>query len=604
MKRPPKKPSPKPPAVKQRLITFTEGRYFAPFLIGLAALVCDFQSWGHQFVFDDAPYIVQNQFIQDPRNILLFFVSRLVPPPATIGSMYRPMTSLGLGLNYWISGPNPDAFHIVNRILHLVICLLVYRIARRLVPNPRFMALFTALLFAVHPFQTEAVTYITGRSDTLAALFFLLGWLCFLRLRAAEQFSMREYAPSCLFYLLALFSKEDGITWLGVLLLTELIYLSKVNLRRFFKQIWMGWRIYAGYVVVTIFYLGLRREVMGVLTARKPEFAVNPLAFAPLTTRLLTSLKVWFLGIGQFFWPRSFSTDYSYNQIPMISRWTEPAAWITIILSLLFFGLFLWGVQRARHMAFGLGFFAATYSVVSNLFLSIGTIRGDRLFYLPSIGLCWCVGAGAAWLYERYQLPGPRWVFRAVMVAVLVLLAGRTIVRNRDWRTQTALIESDFRVCPRSVKVLSNFGSLYFNRHEFDQALVYYRQAESIDSNYTELLNNIGSLFLQEKKFPEALQYYRRVTELEPKKTGYRINYALALTLDGDFSDALAQYTIALQKDPQNAAAHYGRATALYSLGRVNEAIEEFRKTVEIDPLYPSAQENLNILLQRTGHSP
>ncbi|MGB7624005.1 MAG: hypothetical protein WBN92_16790, partial [Terriglobia bacterium] len=223
------------------------------FLIILAALVCDLNSWGHQFVYDDAPYIVDNTFLHEPRNILRIFTSPLVPFSGTIGrGLYRPFTALTYAVNYWISGPNPDSFHLMNRLLHIITCLGIFWALQRLLSRESHIPLFTTLLFAVHPIQTEAITYIAGRADALAMLFFVLAWLSFMRARQSPSASIKIRLLSVLFYLLALLSKESAITWLGVAFVTEFLYFSAGRLKNLLQNLKQHFlKIYALYFLVT-----------------------------------------------------------------------------------------------------------------------------------------------------------------------------------------------------------------------------------------------------------------------------------------------------------------------------------------------------------------
>lgn len=196
-------------------------------LIVLAALLCDLNSWGHQFVLDDFAYVVNNRFLHDPGNFLAIFTSILVPVPHSMGQVYRPLTALTFGINCWVGGLHPDGFHLINRLLHVLTSLGVFWAVRQLIRDKGPVPLLTALLFAVHPFQVEAITYINGRADALAALFYILALYYFVRLRSSESLNLPLYLLSLAFYLLSLLSKENGITWLGAALLIDVVYFSQ-----------------------------------------------------------------------------------------------------------------------------------------------------------------------------------------------------------------------------------------------------------------------------------------------------------------------------------------------------------------------------------------
>jgi tetratricopeptide (TPR) repeat protein len=229
-------------------------------LIVLAALISDLNSWGHQFALDDLPYILQNRLLQSPSHALRLFSSPLCD---VVTNLYRPVSALTWGLNLWIGGAEPDSFHVVNRLIHVLVCLMAFWTIRRLIPKPAFVSLAASLIFAVHPIQTEAVTYITGRADSLAALLFLFGWFSFIRLRQSSSYSMRWHLASLLSYFFALLSKESAIGWIVVVFLTELVYFSKGNILEALRQIRLNfWRIYFSYIAAVIVFLAMRNAAV------------------------------------------------------------------------------------------------------------------------------------------------------------------------------------------------------------------------------------------------------------------------------------------------------------------------------------------------------
>jgi hypothetical protein len=440
-------------------------------LIILAALVCDGNSWGHQFVIDDPSYIVENHLIQNPRNVFRIFTSPFVSVPLTKGHMYRPLTALSLGVNFWIHGPNPDGFHVVNRLLHVMICVGIFWVLRRLLSNTA-AAFLTALLFAVHPIQTEATTYIEGRSDVLAMLFFVVAWSFHIRARQSTEAPRSYFGAALVFYFFSMMSKESGITWIAVVLLTEFVYFSKSSIASLWKGLRTGlWRVFAGYLAVILIFLTLRTFVMAQVPRGSTSLIDNPLGHVSLMVRELTALKILFQSLGLLLWPVHLSADYSYNQIPLITRWSSPAALVVIALGLALLLLLAWSYFRAPNVFFGLGYFLTTYSIVSNLIIHIGTIRGDRLLYMPSLGILLIVGILLAELDQKLQRPFLRKGFRFAVAAAVMLLAARTVQRNGDWRDGMTLALQTIHTAPNSSKAHHSLGSAYFARKEYSLAL-------------------------------------------------------------------------------------------------------------------------------------
>ncbi|MBZ5535433.1 MAG: tetratricopeptide repeat protein [Acidobacteriia bacterium] len=572
-------------------------------LIILAALVCDWNSWGHQFAMDDTSKIVQNLFIQNPRNILRIFISPFDPVLLTKGHMYRPLTSFTLAVNCWIHGLNPDGFHLVNRLLHVLICLGIFWVLRHLLSNVTAAAL-TALLFAVHPIQTEAITYIDGRSDAQAMLFFVLAWLFHIRARLSAESHRGSLAAALLFYFFAMMSKESGVTWIGVVLLTEFVYFSKGSLTSVWDNLRNGlWKVFAGYLSAVLIYLALRAFSLRQIPRGYTVFIDNPLAHNAVAVRELTALKVLFQSLGQLLWPMHLSADYSYNQIPMITQWSSPAGLAMIALFLALLLLLAWSYFRALNIFFGLAYFLVTYSIVSNLIIHIGTIRGDRLLYMPSLGILLVFGILLAGLDRRLQRPPLKKAFRVAVAVALLLLAGRTVLRNNDWRDGMTLALQTVGTSPNSSKAHHSLGVAYFARKEYGPAVEQYRIAESIYAEDAMLLNDLGIALSRLGKTEEAIQYYRRAVDLAPMYPVIRFNLALALRSQGDSTGArlqdqaiIAFYDDLIRKDPSNADHHYYKANALYFQGQLDEALSEYKQTLQIDPHYTDARKSIDLI--------
>lgn len=570
-------------------------------LIVFWAIVCDLNSWRHQFVMDDLARILGNPLVKSLRHIPDIFISPYSILHGMPSSLYRPLTTLSFALNYSIGGTNPDAYHLVNRLMHVLICLGIYGALRRLVSNPT-VAVISALLFAVHPIQTEAITYISGRSDALAMAFFIFGWLFFIRLRTSDSSqTLKNYRLSILFYFFALLSKESAIVWLGVVLLTELVFFSKNQFPSFFSKRREDFlKIYAGYVGITLVYLAMRFAVLKGASKVAVTFLDNPLAHVSAPVRVLTALKILFQSVGLLLWPIKLSADYSYNQIPLISHWNNLGGFVVLALSGAMILLLAWTYRRAPEIFFGLGFFLITYSIVGNLLLPIGTIRADRLLYMPSLGIFFLAGIALAGAEAHMTQTRLRKALAVAVSVILVLLSARTILRNRDWSDEFTLYFQTVRTAPQSAKAQNDLGAQYFARNDFEKAREHYRIAESIKPDYPDLLNNLGTLFSRESKNEEALTYLRRAVFLSPENPEIRNNLGLTLRAQGNLAEAIAQYDLVIQQYPANADAHFNKANALYAQGKINEAITEYSRTLEIDPDYTTARKNLNLLLQKS----
>lgn len=554
---------------------------------------------------DDLSRIVGTPMIQSLHNIPMLFFSPFNLLYGMGSTLYRPLTSLTFAINWWISGPQPDGFHWLNRLIHILICLGIFRVFQLLFPQRKFVALITSLFFAVHPIQTEAITYITGRADALALLFLIYSWLLFIRVRLSSTFLRWAYISSLSLYFFALLSKESAITWLGIALLTEFICFGQGDIRTTWRALRQNWiRIYGGYILATFAYLALRFSVLRELTRVEVTQLDNPLAHVSAAIRILTALKILFLSIAQILWPVHLSADYSYNEIQLITQWKSFGGITVLFLTLILVILLAWSFRHAPYFFFGLAYFLITYSVVSNILIPIGTIRADRLLYMPALGLCFLIAAALEPLESRFKAKSGRRLFYGGIAILLALLAMRTIERNRVWHDESTLYAQTVLDSPLSAKAHNNLGVQFFSRGDFDGAMAQYQLAEAIKPDYPDLLNNIGTLLGREGRHAEAVSYLRRAVVISPLNLKIRNNLGLVLRAEGQLQDAIAEYDWVISHDPHNADAHFNKGNALYAQGKTKEAIEEYSRALQIDPNFNLARANLNAILQSSPSDP
>ncbi len=352
--------------------------------------------------------------------------------------LYRPLTTLSYLFNYAILGnqTRPAGYHLVNLLLHLGNVWLVFALALRLARR-FWTALSIAGVWAVDPVLTESVTNIAGRSDLLAAMAVLSGFLLYLK--SAETRGWRRAA--CLLGLAAVtaagaFSKESAVILPGVIAAHEIVWWKKRS-----ALLW-------GCAATLPPIAAMLWQRSAVLAASLPaEFPLvdNPIAGADFWTGRLTALKVLSRYLWLTIWPLKLSADYSYSEIPLahgsLKDWI---AWIAIaaVLALV---VVLW--RRNRTAFFFACFAFLNFLPTSNLIFPVGTIMAERFLYLPSAGLVACIvlAIDAAW---------PRARLTATLLGLIAIGFGvRTWVRNLDWKDDLTMAAASVKTSPRSFKV-------------------------------------------------------------------------------------------------------------------------------------------------------
>ena len=212
------------------------------------------------FIVDDLSYVVSNRLVLGGGNFLSYFGEGFCEASSRgFGCpYYRPLLNLSFRLDYLLWGMNPFGFHLTNVVIHTLVVLLLY-VVTRVVFQQRLVAIVASLLFAVHPIHVESVAFVSARTDPPAALFFLLSFLGFYFYLKRSQWSLYAYSLSLMAFVMALMTKEIGITIPVILLAYDLICIRPW---KGVKDLMGRWPSYLPFVMVWIVYFGVRWVVL------------------------------------------------------------------------------------------------------------------------------------------------------------------------------------------------------------------------------------------------------------------------------------------------------------------------------------------------------
>ncbi len=438
-------------------------------LVGAVGLAYLNAFWG-AFQFDDYNVIVDNPAVhswpgwfQDLQGI-------------------RPLLKLSYTLN-WTSGLGLFGFHLFNVSVHAANAVMAYLLFRRLrdegsdpaeAPAP---ALAAALLFAVHPVQTEAVTYVSGRSASLMAFFYLASLLAYARGRESGS-RLWLQAVSPLTFLLAFLTKETAVTLPLALVLWEIAG----PLRRT-----SGFRVLQWQAA----HWAMLGAIVGVLSVHQGYFSFLSSAFGTrgLEDNLLSQIDGVCYLLLRLVWPIHLNIDPA---LPVASRWTwQLAGKALLLLSLLAGGVASLG--RRRYLAFGILWFflhlLPTNSLVPRL-----DVANERQIYLAGGGLFLAASTELGRIRAAGRL-NSRWS-QAAAACLLVVLTLLTIVRNHDYRSEVALWESAVGQAPSSARAYNNLGYAYALRGDRRKAREAYLAALRLKPDYDLAKNNLSALGL------------------------------------------------------------------------------------------------------------
>jgi Flp pilus assembly protein TadD len=495
-------------------------------------------------------------------------------PGDPAAGLYRPLTISSLAINRGLSGPGPLGFHLVNVILHALACALCWFVLRR-VGLHYGTALFGASLFAIHPIHTEAVANIAGRGELLAALGVLAAWIAHHRSVEAETTAVarRWAAVAAVGYLAALLSKEQAV-------LAPLVFWVDDLFRRKRGAVLVQ---YAGYALAFGLAVALRVVALGGLRGAQTEvFLDNPAAHLGSWTRVGTALWVQVRYAWLAVWPVRLSSDYSFDAIPPVTSMAEPRLWAGLLWLAVLAAGFWFGLRRSRPFAVAVVCWAAFFVPGSNLLFPAGTAMGERLAYLPSIGVCLLVGHLLAALYARHS--SGRVTAIAVLALLLMLGGARTVLRNPDWKDNSSLALHDVGVVPRSAKLQFGAGLAHYDRGDLEAAEGAFLEAVAIYPEYAQAQYDLAQLLIARGATREAIEHLAAsaaATTVNPRPFK---QLAPLLELAGRRAEALDAYARGCALDPADGPFCFNFGRALLTAGRTEEAQQVLERLVREQP--------------------
>jgi tetratricopeptide (TPR) repeat protein len=362
--------------------------------------------------------------------------------PSSIDTLYRPVTTLSFLFNYAILGnaKNPAGYHALNVLLHAINSLLVFQLALRLFRD-RKPAFFAACLWALHPIATEAVANIAGRADLLAAMWVLIALLLYIGLVSRAD-GRWPYVVAALFAvsLCGFFSKESAAVLPGLMVLWDLSFGT-------------GWRgggarrlaAYGAVAGALLLLVCARYWVFSAAPVGQLPFVDNPLRGAGFWEARWTAVRMAGMDLLLLLWPLKLSCERGFAQIVPVTA-SDPGAWLALAGIAGILAVVLIRYRKDKLMFWCAGMFGLALVPVSNLVVMIGATMAERFLYFPSIGFA-VAAAGLLWRVKA-RVPA-----QAALICVLVLLAGRTVARNREWRDNLTLAQADVVSAPRSARL-------------------------------------------------------------------------------------------------------------------------------------------------------
>jgi tetratricopeptide (TPR) repeat protein len=561
----------------------------AVLVAGTVAVYC--RALSAPFLFDDPGSIVGNPSIHR-----LWPIGAVLNPPDNAGVGGRPLLNLSFAFNYAFSGAEPWGYHFFNLVVHGLAMLTLFAVVRRSLQQPilapRFgacatqLALACSAIWAWHPVQTEAVTYISQRAEALMGLLYLLTLYCFIRATGTEA-----RGPTRVWLALCVLCCAAGAATKEVMATAPLALLlyDRALVSGSFASAWRRhWPLYLA-LAASLFPLGHR--VSGLL--RNPlTYGVGFGGGVAWWNYALTECRVVLGYIRLAFWPAPLVFDYG-RTVPC-----DPAkAWPYAVALAALVAATVAALRRRPAAGFAAAWFFLVLAPTSSVIPIVGESMAESRMYLPLAGIV------VLTVTTVFALAGrPCLFFFAVVAGGLAFCS---FERNLTYLSEETLWRDTVAKRPANARAHGNLGrTLAHEPGRLDEAIAEYSQALRLDANAPELHVNLGNLLLMiPGRLDEAVIQYQEALRLEPNEALAHFDLACALARRPEGRDeAIDQYREALRLMPDLVAAHYNLANVLLGMrNRAEDAAGEYEAALRLRPDWADAHLGLALALRHVA---
>jgi Flp pilus assembly protein TadD len=603
------------------LSSFFANRFVQLALLLLAVVLVYSNSLGGSFHFDDV-FIFQNHAITHGDVFADWSGTRYIP-------------ELSFMLNFVLGGRDPYGYHLMNLILHGMTVVLVYVFARllmsRATQNDRhkdWLPFAVALLFAVHPIQTQAVDYVSQRIAILAALFYLAAIILFIPARTSHRgLKWVAWSGALLMGLLAMKCKENSFTLPFAILLTEWFIAPRAR----WHERWPALAFLLLLPVIPFSHLDIMQDPGTALTRQTVDIS--------RWTYLLTESRVVVTYLRLMFLPYGQNLDYDYPLVQGLDPWTCCAIALHLVL-MAAAAVILWKRLRFHPLltvaAYGVLWFYLTLSVESSI-VPIRDVIFEHRLYLPSVGLI--IAALSLGTWGLGKLPGfglQRGIALLLTAILAVSLGGLTYARNRVWHDEISLwsdvvqrspdkarghsnlaiayqqagekgpalkeFETAYAEAPDDAEYALNLAGIYETAGRYSSALGVLKRAAVATPDNPAVHHLLGGLYLRFNAVPQAEQEFQRAVALKPDDAGFHDDLGTAYERAGDYAAAIREYQASTGLDADNSLAWGNLGAAEQESGQMDAALRAYGRSLALDADNTRALYDYGIAELQTRH--
>ncbi|MBN1870252.1 MAG: tetratricopeptide repeat protein [Candidatus Omnitrophica bacterium] len=557
-----------PPKLNRRFLVL------ALVLIIFAGVCVYANSLGGQFVWDDETLVKDNPYIKSWNYLPKIFTSRLGSVVKEEGAFYRPMQIFTYLIDYSIGRLNVLGYHIVSMAWHILAALSVFGLIQILFRDGK-LSLLTALLFVVHPVHTEAVSYVAGRADSLAAFFMFFSFILYLTHR--EKGGALVLTGMAASFILALLSKELSLVLPILVLFYHYVFKKPIDKKAF--MILIG--ILVGFSLWRLLVIGSSSVAEG----EAPTF--------------FQRLPGVFISLASYFRLLLLPYDLHMEYGGLLFPYTQPQMYVGVVLLALIFFYVLGRKNRDPFLFFAAGWFFIALLPSSNLLFPINAYMAEHWLYLPSVGFFLVL---ARFLLSLYAQPKSKSLAVSMIVGLLVFYSVLTIRQNRYWSNGIDFYKRVLHYAPGSSRLYNNLAKAYHDAGKNEELIELLRSAIQLQPDNALAHNNLGNAYKEAGNFDAAARSYLEAIRIDPTHAGPYYNLSsLYSEMEGKEDEVIALLHKAIELSPHFSKAYNKLGLVYLEKGELDKTIELLTRSMNLNPDDPEVYHNFGYVYIQAG---
>lgn len=502
----------------------------------------DFISW------DDADFTYNNNDVKD-FNVKAFFSKFYL-------GNYAPLTMVSFAFDYFFNGENPLLYHLHNIALHTVISICVLVLFNKIQTN-KHVSFFVALLFALHPMQTESIAWISERKNLVCGFFYILTLVAYVNYINTNN--SRNYFFSLLFFVLALFSKGMAVSIPFSMLAIDLWVKRKLTKPVLLEKI-------------PFFILSIIFGIVAIKAQSSASFLKTPEDFSFLQKLLLSGYAYMQYALKLVF-PVGLSAIYPYPKTYLNIYFIIGTIFFIVSLLLLVYGF----LKEKNLLAGSIIFFSGNIIFVLQFIKQGAVLMADHYVYIACLGLffpfCYV-------LFRKFKNNN----FPIIICTTIVLFyCGATYLRNNVWKNSITFWKEVVRKYPNSEIAQSSLGAEFMRISDNVNAAACFNKAIAINPRYYKTYYNKGLLLAKNNQLNEAIADFTQAIK-EGNYLKPMVSRAEAYFILKDYQKAISDAETVLKKEPDNIGANYVLGNCYSGLNKLDEALYYYNKCISLNP--------------------